>query len=64
MASKYALPEALFRRKWGVLRAFLHVFVVLEKAVFVCFQRFRRDFAGKLIFACFGGFLRAEILAC
>jgi hypothetical protein len=57
------LLEALFRRKWGVLRAFMHVFVVLEKAVSGCFQRFRRDFAGKVIFACFGGVLRREGLS-
>jgi hypothetical protein len=54
-----ALLEALFRHKSGVFRAFMRVFVVLERGIFYCFQRLRRIFAGKLIFCGFREFLQA-----
>jgi hypothetical protein len=61
--SECALLEALFRHKSGVFRAFMHVFVVLERGVFVYFQQVRRAFAGKPKFVCFGEVLPREILA-
>jgi hypothetical protein len=53
--SKMSTLNAIFRCKIGVFRAFLHVFVVLEKGHLQCLQRLRRVLAGKSNFCAVWG---------